>query len=117
GKVNQAIDQLRKSNTLLGEVPFSVGDLGYALAVTGHSDEAESILADLMRKREKGFYPAAPIAQIHLGLGHTDAALDWLERAADERRVGYYMPAADPIYDPIRAQPRFQSLIKRMHLG
>jgi tetratricopeptide (TPR) repeat protein len=112
----RAIQQLRKSNELLGEVPFSIGDLGYALAVSGSRSEAESLLTEIMGKRSRGFYPALPIAQIHLGLGRHEEALDWIERAADERHVGYYMPSVDPIYDPIRSHPRFRALLRRMNL-
>ena len=116
GDHGRAIQQLRKSNELLGEVPFSIGDLGYALAVAGVRDEAERMLADLMARRSQGFYPALPIAQIHLGLGRHNEALDWIERAADERQVGYYMPSVDPIYDSIRSLPRFLALLRRMNL-
>jgi tetratricopeptide (TPR) repeat protein len=107
----RAIQQLRKSNELLGEVPFSIGDLGYALAVSGSRSEAESLLTEIMGKRSRGFYPALPIAQIHLGLGRHEEALDWIER-----HVGYYMPSVDPIYDPIRSHPRFRALLRRMNL-
>ena len=49
-------------------------------------------------------------------LGRHDEALDWIERAADERQVGYYMPSVDPIYDSIRSLPRFLALLRRMNL-
>jgi tetratricopeptide (TPR) repeat protein len=116
GQLERAIEQLRKSNDLLGAVPFSVADLGYALAVGGHRDEAETMASDLRRKREAGYYPAFAIAEIELGIGDTSAALDWLERAADERNIGYYFPSVDPIYEPLRSQPRFQALMERLRL-
>jgi tetratricopeptide (TPR) repeat protein len=109
-----AIAQLRKSNELLGEVPFSLGDLGYALALTGARKEAEQILDDLMRRRTEGYYPAFAISEIQLGLGRVDAALEWLEKAADERHLGYYLPSVDPKYDAVRQNPRFQALMKRL---
>jgi tetratricopeptide (TPR) repeat protein len=116
GEHDRAIQQLRRSNELLGEVPFSIGDLGYALAVAGARDEAERMLAAIIRKRSEDFYPAFPIAQIHLGLGRHEEALDWIEHAATERHVGYYMPSVDPIYDAIRTHPRFRALLRRMNL-
>jgi hypothetical protein len=51
-----------------------------------------------------------------MGLGRTDAALDWLERAADERQAGYYFPSVHPIFDPLRSHPRFVALMRRMNL-
>lgn len=113
----RAVEQLRKSDALIGHVPFTRGDLGYALAATGRRDEAAEILADLIRRREAGFYPAFPIAAIHMGLGDTEAALTWLERATDDRQVGYYFPSVDPIYDPVRGHPRFRALMSRWNLG
>jgi tetratricopeptide (TPR) repeat protein len=117
GDQRRAIEQLRKSNDLLGEVPFSTGDLGYALGAAGARVEAERLLADVHAKRATGFYPAFVIAQIAMGLGQHDEAISWLERAADERQVGYYMPSVDPIYDPVRSHPRFQALLRRMNLA
>jgi tetratricopeptide (TPR) repeat protein len=116
GAHQTAIAQLRKSDTLLGHVPFTLGDLGYALAVSGARAEAESISSEMLRRREQGFFPAYPVAAIQMGLGHTDAALEWLEHAADERHPGYYMPAVDPIYAPLRTHPRFKALMQRMDL-
>lgn len=51
-----------------------------------------------------------------MGLGHTDAALDWLERAVGERHTGFYLPFADPIWDAARSVPRFRALMKTMNL-
>lgn len=116
GDYMRAIEQLRKSNEVIGRVPFSVGDLGYALALSGQRDEANSILAELMAKRRHGYYPAFPIAQLHLGLGETEDALEWLDRAADERHLGFFLPSADPIYDPLRSHPRFKTLMQRINI-
>jgi hypothetical protein len=62
----------------------------------------------------KGYYPAYPVAAIELGLGHTPLALDWLERAADERNIGFYLPSVDPMFDRVRSDPRFVALMRRM---
>src|SRR5258706_8013174 len=47
----------------------------------------------------------------------SDLAMEWLERAADERNMGFYSRSADPIYDPIRATPRFKKLTDRIHIS
>ena len=71
---------------------------------------------DLIRRRTAGYFPAFPIAVIELGLGNTESALDWLERAADERNLGFYLPASDPDYDNVRSHPRFKAVMKRANL-
>jgi tetratricopeptide (TPR) repeat protein len=116
GEYERGLAHLRKSNELLGEIPFSLGDLGNALAVAGRQEEAESLRADLIARRERGYYPAFPIGLIELGLGNTNSALDWLEQAVEERSLGFYLPSVDPSYDPIRTHPRFKALLRRINL-
>jgi tetratricopeptide (TPR) repeat protein len=116
GRHDLAIEHLRRSNQLMGDVPFAVADLGYALGVTGHQPEAQKMLSDLVARREHGYYPAFALAEIELGLGDTESALQWLERACDEGAVGWNLPTADPFYDQVRSHPRFVQLLRRMHL-
>jgi serine/threonine-protein kinase len=111
-----ALTYLRKSNELIGSVPFTLGDLGYAFGIAGQRDEALQLLDELIGRRAKGYYPAFPIAQIEMGLGNIDAALTWLESAVDERHTGFYMPSVEPIWDKARATPRFRALMAKMHL-
>jgi tetratricopeptide (TPR) repeat protein len=116
GQPDKAIAQLRKSDELLGAVPMSRADLAYALASAGQRAEAEGILAQMLERRSEGYYPAFAISQAYLGLGETDSALEWLERATGERHLGFYLPSVDPFYDPVRSHPRFKAVLKRMHL-
>jgi tetratricopeptide (TPR) repeat protein len=111
-----AIAQLRKANELLGEVPMSQADLGYALAAGGRQAEAEAILAQMIRRRGDGYYPAFAIAEIYVGLGNIEASLDWLERATEDHHLGFYLPSVDPVFDPLRAHPRFRAVIGRIRL-
>ena len=116
GEPATAIEHLRKSNEIIGSVPFTLGDLGFALASGGHRDEAERMLHEMHARRDRDYYPAFPIAEIELGLGNTEAALDWLERAVEERHTGFYLPSVDPIWNAIRQVPRFRALMARMNL-
>ena len=117
GQTAKAIQQLRRSNELLGSVPFSLSDLGYALATGGQRAEAQKMLTEMNRKRQDGYYPAFAIAEVEFGLGHTEAALEWLEHAAEERHMGFYLPSTDPIYQSLRTHPRFLALTQQMHMG
>jgi hypothetical protein len=47
---------------VLGEVPLSIGDLGYALAAAGARAEAERMLDTIFTRRAPGFHPAFPVA-------------------------------------------------------
>lgn len=95
---------------------MSQADLGFALAATGQIGEAKAMLTHLLQRRDAGYYPAYTIAQIHLGLGDQNAALDWLERAVDEHHLGFYLPSVDPLYDSLRPHPRFRRVLQRINL-
>jgi tetratricopeptide (TPR) repeat protein len=116
GQPEKAVVRLRKATELLGQVPMSEADLAYALATGGHRPEAEAILARMLERRSKGYYPAFAISEVYLGLGNTDAALEWLERATDDRHLGFYLPSVDPLYDSIRSHPRFRAVLTRINL-
>jgi serine/threonine-protein kinase len=116
GEYEQGIGYLRKANEVLGQISFSVGDLGYGLARGGQRPEAERMRDDLILRRTVGYFPAFPLAVIELGLGNTDAAMDWLERAADEHNLGFYLPSVDPNFDAVREHPRFRVVMERANL-
>lgn len=56
------------------------------------------------------------VALVHAGLGETDQAFEWLQRAYDERDQGMTTSKVDPPLDPLRADPRFEELLRRMDL-
>jgi hypothetical protein len=53
---------------------------------------------------------------LYLGLGDNARALDWSERAYDERRGWVAYVRVNPLMDPLRAEPRFAALTERMHI-
>jgi TolB-like protein/lipoprotein NlpI len=89
--------------------------LAYALAVTGDAAAARQILARLRARAEADYVAPANIAIVHLALGEHDTALDWLERVEADRGAMVFLKA-DPIYDPLRDDPRFHRLLRRMRL-
>ena len=116
GRGAEAIAELRRASQMMGEPPFARAGLAHALARSSMRIEAEQILAEFVRKREAGYYPAFAIAAVHAGLGNAEPAIDWLNRAADERLVGYYTPNVDTMWKPLRAHPQFQQLLRRLRL-
>lgn len=86
-----------------------LGLLGYANALAGHEVEARRILDELETATERGEYvPAVDPALVHIGLGDTESALDWLERLETDRGARTFL--IDPLFDPVRTEPRFQRL-------
>jgi Tfp pilus assembly protein PilF len=90
--------------------------LGHAHAVAGQEAEARRILAELRERRDRGEYVApTEFAAIHLGLGEREAALDWLERHEADRGARIFLKI-DPMFAPLRTEPRFQLLLRRLGL-
>jgi tetratricopeptide (TPR) repeat protein len=97
--------------------------LGHAYGRAGRSAEAKQILRELEKQHKRGLASAGDLALIHLGLGEHEETLRYLEAALDEFSVSYVhgtrAPAylkADPIYDPVRSDPRFAALLEKVGL-
>jgi adenylate cyclase len=123
--LSRAYLQLGRHEEAMGELQYPGTDylgffrpalLGYAYGVTGQDAEARLVLADLRERREQGEYVApTEFAVIHLGLGELNAALDWLEHHEADRGARIFLKL-DPIFEPLRTERRFQSLLRRLRL-
>jgi serine/threonine-protein kinase len=60
--------------------------------------------------------PATSIAIIYSGLGDEDNAMSWLEQAYTEHAGPLIWLGVHPIYDPLRGNPRFQELLRKLGL-
>jgi hypothetical protein len=66
--------------------------------------------------REK-YIPCVCFARVHTGLGDKDKAFEWLEKSHDDRSISTFpFIKVDPVYDPLRSDPRFADLLWRMNL-
>jgi TolB-like protein/Flp pilus assembly protein TadD len=100
-----------------GDGPYSLGHLGNAYARAGQVDAAMktiSMLENHLRKDGVGRYE---IALVYAGLGRKKEAFKWLEDSYTERDVGLLYLNVDPLLDPLRSDPRFDDLIRRVGLA
>ena len=110
----QAIEELQKAVTLSGGAATCVANLARAYVAAGRKADAAALLADL-RTRSSALHTYAPeIAVIYTALGDADEAMTWLERGAAER----FNPGVllRPGFDPLRGDPRFVELLRRVGL-
>jgi serine/threonine-protein kinase len=111
GKPNEAIALLE---------PISSGSnnrkasLGHVYAVSGKSAKARGVLATFGEAATKGYVPAYWFALVHTGLGERDQALRYLERAYEERSTILAYVLIDPRLAPLREDPRFVALARRL---
>jgi serine/threonine-protein kinase len=113
---SDAIPELEAAAQLADGVATVNGLLGYAYAVTDQPDRARAVLQSI-DSTNVTTGNAAAIARIHLGLGDLAAALDWLDRAADAHDPFFGSePLASPLFDPLRGDPRFADVIRKVNL-
>jgi eukaryotic-like serine/threonine-protein kinase len=117
GRPDAAIESLQKARTLLGDSAAVTGTLASCYGSMGRGAEARDLL-DRLREAAAGRYvPSHGIAEAYIGLGEKERALEWLEKAYDERDPRLIWLKLDPIFKPLRSHPRFASLRKKMRLG
>jgi tetratricopeptide (TPR) repeat protein len=101
---------------------LSGGDIEYesllarAQAALGHRAEALQEIEKLKARPAEKYTPASYIALIYIALGDKDNAFKWLDKAYQDRSDEMVLLKVDPAYDPLRSDPRFADLLKRVGL-
>lgn len=107
---------LREAVTLPGAGAYTEATLAWVLGRAGKREEAGRILRALEAQAQRGYVSPVAFAIVHIGLGNLDAALDWAERAYDERRGWLAYFKVNPVVDPLRESPRFDALLEKLKL-
>ena len=107
----RALESLTQASRFSGGNSKTLSLRGYLLARTTNSAEALDILHTLETIARDRYIPPYAMALIHMGLGQTDRAFEWLERARDAHDVHLIFLTIDPKWNPIRNEPRFNDLI------
>jgi serine/threonine-protein kinase len=113
GMYQQAISEFKKAIELSEGRPDFMATLGHAYAVSGDKSQALKIAHQL----EASHAPPFVMALVYLGLGDKDRTFSLLEQAY-EQRFPSILPEAlqDPLFDPVRADRRFQELLRLLGL-
>jgi TolB-like protein/DNA-binding winged helix-turn-helix (wHTH) protein/Flp pilus assembly protein TadD len=110
----EAVAELQKGVQLSGGSPTIMANLARAYVASDKKSEAIKLLNELKERSNPGASHASEIAMIHVALGETDQAMNWLEKGYDER----FNPSVlfRPGFDPLRSNPRFRELLRRIGL-
>jgi TolB-like protein/DNA-binding winged helix-turn-helix (wHTH) protein/Flp pilus assembly protein TadD len=113
-RYDEAVAELKTAVQLSGGSPAFIANLARAYVVSGKRTEAVKLLGDLKKRSNPGYSNASEIAVIYASLGDTDQAMNWLEKGYEER----FNPGVllRPGFDPLRSDPRFQNLVRRIGL-
>ena len=111
---DEAVAELQKAVQLSGRSPTCIANLARAYVASGNRNEAVQLLSELKKRSSPGYSNASEIAMIYASFGDMDQAMNWLEKGYEER----FNPGVllRPGFDPLRSDPRFQNLVRRIGL-
>ncbi len=112
GRYEAAVESLERAVSLSGRRPIMVGMLASLLGLAGRRAEIPDLLEEL---RANG-YAGIVVAMVHLALDECEQAMDIVENAYDGRDGSLIHFVLEPIADPLRSNPRFQNVLRRMRL-
>jgi TolB-like protein/cytochrome c-type biogenesis protein CcmH/NrfG len=110
----QALDAFSLGRKLSGDSPVMIGLHGQALAVSGDAAGARKTLAELRSLSRSRYVSPLYFAAVYTGLGEKSKALDWLDKAYQDRNDYLARLEVEPSADPLRSEPRFQDLLRRV---
>jgi len=114
---NEAVVALEKARELSGGVPVTLGYLGLAYGRAGRRDDGRKLLEQTQTMATKAYVPPSTFALAHVGLEDWDAAFHWWDQAVEVRDPLVVPIKTFPFFDPVRGDPRYRALLRRMNLS
>ncbi len=114
GLYQQALTDLDKYSALSHGGAAALALIGYVHALRGAPDQALRTLEQLSALAKRTFVPAFSSALIHAGLDDKDQAFTWLEKTCQERFNRLAYTRVEALWDPLRSDPRFTELLRRI---
>ena len=115
GKNREAVAEYQATGALRGWVPTIAG-MGNVAGAMGNRSEARKVLTELDSLGRNQFVTAYGVALVYAALGQKDRAFEWLDKAVDQRTHWLVWLNRDRRWDPLRADPRFRALLRRVGL-
>jgi adenylate cyclase len=115
GKVGEAIPELEQANAMESPPPVAAF-LGYAYGASGNSGKSHAMIDELNRRSLHGYVDPFYLAMVYLGMEDREHALNGLEEAYAANSQWMVLLKVERIFDPLRAEPRFIALLKKVHL-
>jgi TolB-like protein/Tfp pilus assembly protein PilF/DNA-binding XRE family transcriptional regulator len=116
GRIADAAAEFHKAIEMSGNVTFTSAGLGHLHGVAGDRAEARRIFEDLQERAQRTYVPAYDLALVCVGLGWTDQAFEWLDRAHEERSGWLTYLKVEPRLDSLRNDARFGEMLQRCRL-
>jgi TolB-like protein/DNA-binding winged helix-turn-helix (wHTH) protein/Tfp pilus assembly protein PilF len=115
GRYSEAVAEVKKIKSW-NDLPEELGQIGYIYALQGKRKEALEIAAELQRRSTRKYIDPTYLARIYAVLEEKDLAMVLLEKLCDQHSPGALALYVDSAYGPLRSDPRFQGLLRRVGL-
>ena len=113
----EAIANFEKSIARTGRSADSLGGLAWVYGVAGRKGDTRKIISELKERSRHHYVFPTVFANAYLGLGDKDRALRYLEQAYEEQDPALFYLKVGPFFNPLRSEPRFQALLRRVNLS
>jgi tetratricopeptide (TPR) repeat protein len=117
GQIDRGIEEFQIAVKMSEDVTFASAGLGHLYGSVGKIAEARGVLDELIDRSKRGYVPAYDIALVYAGMGWTEQALEYLNRAYQERSGWITYLNVDPRLDSLRKDERFAKLLRGVRLG
>ena len=114
GKYAEALNEFQELRRLAQQSDVSLGVSGHTLALMGDTEGAKEILEELLAQAREKYISPYSVALIYIGLGDKDKAFEWLDRVHREVNDWLLWLNVGPELDPLRPDPRFSDLLRRV---
>ena len=114
-KFEEAIAELRDADNHFGGDETKAA-LAYAYALSGRRADSQAVLTKLKDESKRRYVSPYWLASVCVGLGKNDEAFEWLEEAFKQHNNELPWIGVVPLFDPLRSDVRFRSLLRRMNL-
>jgi DNA-binding winged helix-turn-helix (wHTH) protein/TolB-like protein/tetratricopeptide (TPR) repeat protein len=115
GRRDEAMAEFQKGQTAAPNNPDFIALLGYTCAIAGRPEQArsyEKALNELARRQV--YVPPSNFALVATGMGEMDEAFKWMDKSYEERSPSMRGLKTEPLNDPLRQDPRFAALLRRV---
>jgi TolB-like protein/DNA-binding winged helix-turn-helix (wHTH) protein/Tfp pilus assembly protein PilF len=117
GMFAEVLAEIEKDRRRAGYAPWLLSEEAYVYGRTGQAAQARAALAKLDEWNRRQPVDAAAFVGPYIALGDKDQAFFWLEKAYTQHSNAMTWLKVGPIYDPLRSDPRFQDLLRRVGLA
>ncbi len=115
GMYEEAIAACQKVVALWKGSTMWLAGLGLVYAGSGRKEEAQKVLRELEERSKQQYVGPLEFVWVYVGLGEIDQAFEWLNKAYEERNLLFRLKA-EPTFDALRSDPRFEELLQKIGL-